>query len=94
LRGIVAAQNRIKLDFSAPGSDFTDQRITLAETIAAYTTDGAYAEFMEYEKGQLAPGMLADLVILSENLFALPPEDLGQARVEMTVLGGRVIYAR
>ena len=94
LRGIEAAQNRIKLDLSGAESSFPDQRISLAETIAAYTSGAAYAEFQEREKGILREGMLADLVLLSENIFELPPEALGKARVELTMLAGRVIYSK
>jgi predicted amidohydrolase YtcJ len=94
LRGIVAAQNRIKLDLSGPESPFPDQRLNLDETIAAYTSGGAYAEFQEHEKGTLRQGMLADLVMLSENIFALPSEQLHQAKVELTMVGGQVVFAR
>jgi predicted amidohydrolase YtcJ len=94
LRGIVAAQNRIKLDFSGPESTFPDQRLALAETIAAYTSGGAYAECQEHEKGVLREGRLADLVILSHNLFELPAEQLDQARIELTMVGGKVVFAR
>ena len=92
IHGIHAALNRIKLDFSAPDSPFPDQRLTLEEAIAGYTYDAAYAGFQEHETGRLRPGLLADMVLLSDDLFALPREAIGDTRVALTVCGGRVVY--
>jgi predicted amidohydrolase YtcJ len=93
LRGLHVARNRIKLDFSGPASDFPDQRVSLEEAIAAYTSEAAYAGHREAELGRLAPGYLADLVLLSQNLFDLPDTEIGATRVELTVVGGEVVYA-
>ena len=90
--GLKAALNRIKLDFSQAESSFPDQRPTLEQAIVGYTRAAAYAEFQEQEKGQLRPGQLADLVLLSHDLFALPPEQIGDARVVLTVCGGNVVH--
>ena len=65
---------------------------TLEESIRAYTKDGAYAEFQENQKGQIKVGMWADLVLLSEDIFAIPSDDLQHVEVEMTVCNGRVVY--
>lgn len=94
LRGIDVALNRIKLDFSGPDSAFPDQRVTLEEAIAGYTTWAAYAAHREAELGRLAPGYLADLVLLSHNLFELPREALREAKVDLTVAGGAVVFER
>ncbi len=75
-----------------PGHNSHNQ--TLAETIAAYTRDGAYAEFQEDVKGQLKVGMLADLVLLTEDIFAVPADDIKDVRVAMTVVNGRVVYEK
>ncbi len=75
----------------APGDP--DQRQTLANLIAGYTRDGAYAEFMEHEKGMLRAGYLADIVLLSENIFAVPPEEIRRVHVDMTMCDGRIVYS-
>jgi predicted amidohydrolase YtcJ len=93
LRGLHVARNRIKLDFSGPDSAFPDQRVSLEQAIAAYTAEAAYAGHREAELGRLAPGYLADLVLLSRNLFDIPEAEIGATRVELTVVGGQVVYA-
>jgi predicted amidohydrolase YtcJ len=85
------AQTRIKLDFSAADSPFPDQRPRLEQTVAAYTAGAAYAGFAERELGCVAPGFLADMVLLSENIFELPPERIASARSALTIVGGRII---
>ncbi|MCA9996046.1 MAG: amidohydrolase family protein [Anaerolineales bacterium] len=68
--------------------------MTLAETIAAYTRNAAYAEFQEDKKGQIKVGMWADLVLLSTDIFALPPQELADVSAVLTVCDGRVVYER
>lgn len=92
LLGMHVALNRIKLDFSGPESAFPDQRVGLEEAIAGYTDWAAYAGQRESELGRLAPGYLADFVLLSQNLFDLPAEAVGETKVALTVMGGRVVY--
>jgi predicted amidohydrolase YtcJ len=65
----------------------------LIEVMAGYTKDAAYAEFQEARKGQLKVGMLADMVLLSEDVIALPTEDLGSITVKLTMMGGKIVYA-
>ena len=62
--------------------------------VAAYTAGSAYAEFQEHEKGRLVPGQLADLVILAEDVLAVPAERIKDVKVETTIVGGRVVYRR
>ncbi|RIK44516.1 MAG: hydrolase [Chloroflexi bacterium] len=69
-----------------------DQRQTLAEVIRGYTRDAAYVEFQEHEKGMVRTGMLADLVLLSEDIFATPHEEIAHVRPLLTVCDGRVVY--
>ena len=54
----------------------------------------AFAEFQEREKGSITPGKLADMVILSDNIFDVKPEAIRNVKVETTITGGRVIYSR
>ena len=67
---------------------------TLEETIRAYTTDAAWTEFQEDVKGQIKVGMLADLVLLSEDIFAIDPENLKDVSAEITICNGRIVFDR
>jgi predicted amidohydrolase YtcJ len=67
---------------------------TVEEALRAYTGAAAYAEFQEHEKGTLAPGKLADFVLLDRDLTRTPPAELRNARVLMTVVGGTPVYER
>ncbi|MDP9119421.1 MAG: amidohydrolase family protein, partial [Actinomycetota bacterium] len=71
-----------------------EEKIGLEEALDAYTRGSAYAEFTEDAKGTLAPGMLADLVVFGGNIFDGPPSHLLNTPVEMTVVGGRVVYEK
>ena len=70
------------------------QTQTIADSICSYTRDAAYAEFQETHKGQLQPGFLADLVLLSDNIFAIPPQEIDQLAVDLTVCDGCVTYEK
>ena len=94
LLGIYAAVTRRTLDGSHPGGWIPEQKISLAEAIACYTLNSAYASYDERSKGRLIKGYLADLVVLSEDLFAIPPERIREVQVDLTVLNGRVIFER
>jgi predicted amidohydrolase YtcJ len=67
--------------------------LPLARAIEAYTSGAAWASFDERRKGTLAPGMLADLVVLSTDVFALPPEKVQDALVTTTIFDGRVVFS-
>jgi predicted amidohydrolase YtcJ len=73
-------------------ADLPDQSLTLDEALAAYTTGGAYAEFMEHRKGMLRQGYLADIVVLSGYLDTCPPDKLTTIRPATTICGGRITY--
>ena len=66
----------------------------LADAVRAFTSGAAWASFDEQRKGTLARDMLADIVIISEDLFALPPERLLEAEVVMTIVDGKIVYRR
>ena len=69
-----------------------DQSFSLQEALAAYTVEGAYAEFAEHRKGVLKPGYMADLVVLSDNIETVAPAELHKVRPVTTVCGGKVTY--
>jgi len=69
-----------------------DQRLALADLLVGYTRDAAYAEFQEQEKGMLRQGMLADLVLLDADLFAVAPAEVDQVRPLLTMVDGRAVY--
>jgi hypothetical protein len=62
--------------------------------LEAYTMGSAYAEFQEKEKGSITPGKLADMVLLSDDIFRIPPEAVKDVKVELTMVGGRVVFER
>jgi len=92
LLGLYAAVTRATLDGKNPGGWFPEQRLTLKEAIEAYTLGSAYAEFGEKQKGSLAPGKLADVVILDTDLFSIAPEKIKDASVRYTVVDGKIVY--
>jgi predicted amidohydrolase YtcJ len=94
MQTLYAAVTRATLDGKRPSGWVPEQKITLPEAIAAYTAGSAYAEFQEHDKGRLAPGQLADLVVLSEDVLAVPAERIKDVKVETTIVGGRVVYRR
>jgi predicted amidohydrolase YtcJ len=71
---------------------FPEEKLTIQEAIAAYTTGAAYAEFDEDKKGQLKPGMLGDMVVLDRDITKVPPADILKTRVLRTVVGGKTVY--
>ena len=89
-RGIYAAVTRKsengKLEY------FPEQKLTMDQAIAAYTTGSAFAEFEEKEKGKLSPGMLADFVVLDRDVTSVAPEKILTTKVLRTVVGGKTVY--
>ena len=69
-----------------------EQKMSVEETVRAYTVGSAFAEFQENAKGSITPGKLADLVILSRDIFKIDPVEIEKAKVVMTVLDGKVVY--
>ena len=86
LRSIQAAVTR------APYKGAQDETLSLRDAIAAYTIGGAYAEHTEDRKGMLRPGYLADVVILSGNIEAVPADQISSLHVEKTICGGRIVW--
>ncbi len=69
-----------------------EERVDLATMLAAYTIGGAYAGFEERDSGSLEAGKLADLVVLDRNLFAIPPGEISEAKVLLTLFEGRTVF--
>ena len=92
LEGIYAAVTRRTLDDKNPGGWVPLQKISVDEALRSYTTAAAYASFEEDEKGSLAVGKLADLVMLDRDLFKVAPENIRDARVLLTVVGGKIVH--
>lgn len=89
---LYAATTRATLDGKNPGGWFPEQKLTIREAIAAYTMGSAYAEFQDREKGSIETGKLADMVLLSEDVLAIPAERLRQVAVLATWVGGVQVY--
>jgi predicted amidohydrolase YtcJ len=85
--GIYATQNRQPWQAGMP-----NQRLSLADALLAYTREAAHAEFQDHHKGQLKPGYLADMVLLSRDLFQTPAEDLLEVHSWMTMVDGQIVY--
>jgi hypothetical protein len=94
LMGIYAAATRRPLDGSHPQGWVPEQRIAVAEAVHAYTVGSAYASFDEQQKGSLERGKLADLTVISDDIFRIEPERIRETKVDITILGGKVIYER
>lgn len=92
--GINMAVNRTTPDGKPESGWLPEQKLPLADVIDAYTSGAAYASFDEQRKGTLARGMLADIVIMSTDIFAAPPERLLDAAVDVTIFDGKVVFTR
>ena len=89
---IYAAVTRATLDGKNPGGWFPEQKLTVAEAVEAYTIGSAYAEFQDNEKGSITAGKLADMVLLSDDIFSIPPEKIREVRVLNTFVGGKLVF--
>ena len=90
---IYAAVTRRTLDGKNPNGWIPEQKISVAEAVRAYTVGSAYAEFQEGSKGTLTPGRLADIVMLSEDIFTIDPREIEKVKVVLTIMDGRIVYA-
>jgi len=76
-----------KIQYDQPG-----ERLSIEQSVLAYTRDAAYANFAEKSAGSLEPGKFADLAVLSRDIFSAKPEDIGKTRVTMTMVGGKIVF--
>lgn len=93
LVGIYAAVTRHTSDGKNPNGLIPEEKISVIEAVEAYTEGGAFASFDEGKKGRLSEGMLADFVILSENIFEIEKEKIKDVVVSKTVFDGDIIYS-
>jgi len=95
MRGLYSAVTRTGIESGAPpGGWFPEQRLTMAEAVQLFTVGAAYASFEENLKGRLKPGLLADMVVLSKDIFTAAPQDILAAEALWTIVGGRVVYEK
>lgn len=103
-RSLIANGHRFALGSDGPLNPFLNmffaaihpsnpaEALSVEQSLRAYTQGAAFAEFAEREKGTIAPGMLADLAVLSQDIFAVPPPELPKTQSLMTIVGGRVVW--
>jgi hypothetical protein len=92
--GLYAAVTR-ELPAGGPaGGWFPEEKISLEDAIDLYTRGSAYAEFAEADKGTLEVGRLADVAVFARDLFAITPREILDTPVDLTVVGGRVVFER
>nr|WP_263326298.1 amidohydrolase [Neobacillus sp. Marseille-Q6967] len=82
-----------RIDSSGKDAWNPKERISLAEALKAYTYGSAFGTFREHELGTIEEGKLADLVVLDRNLFAVPPEEIIQTSVELTISDGKIVFS-
>lgn len=92
LQGLYAATTRATLDGKHPDGWFPEQKISIAQAIEAYTMGSAYAEFQENDKGSIAVGKLADMVLLSDDVLRMAPAAIRKVQVVKTWVGGRQVF--
>lgn len=92
IEGIYAAVTRRTLDDKNPDGWYPEQKISVEQALRCYTLNNAYAGFQETKLGKLKKGMLADFVVLSENLFEISPEKIKEVKVSRTIINGKEVY--
>jgi predicted amidohydrolase YtcJ len=93
MHGIYAAVVRKDLDGSPEGGWLPEQRLSLEEAIYGYTMGPAYCTYEEHIKGSITPGKLADITVLSENIFEIDPDRLKEVTVVMTLVDGKIVHS-
>lgn len=91
---LYAAVTRKTLDGKPEGGWHPEQKLDLQSSLISYTANNAYAMGEEATRGKVMPGMLADLVVLDQDLFAIPPDRIKDVKVITTIVGGRVVFER
>lgn len=94
LIGIYTALTRKGLDGKPEGGWVPEQTIDLETAIRGYTINGAYANFIEQNRGSITPGKYADLVMVSDDLFNTPAARIKDVKVEWTMVGGKVVWRK
>src|SRR6185503_1643624 len=94
LLSIYAAVTRRTLDGKHPNGWIPDQKISVEEAVHAYTVGSAHAEFQENDKGTIASGKLADIVMLSRDIFIIDPVEIEKVKVVLTLMDGSVVFSQ
>ncbi len=94
MRNLYASLTREFEDGGPEGGWLPEEKLTIEQALRAYTWGSAYAEFEEHRKGTLAPGKFADLVVLSQDITQVSPEEILRTEVLLTLVGGRVVYRK
>ncbi|MEO6724482.1 MAG: amidohydrolase [Blastocatellia bacterium] len=92
IRGLHNAVNRRTINGQPLRGWVPEQRVSVVDALRAYTQGGAYASFEESIKGRIAPGMLADVIVFSQDLFKIEPIRIHETRVVLTIFNGKPIY--
>jgi predicted amidohydrolase YtcJ len=92
--GLYACVTRERPEGGPAGGWIPQEKISMDDCISAYTAGSAYAEFEEANKGQLVPGKLADIVVLSADVTKLAPKEILKTKAITTIVGGRVVFER
>jgi predicted amidohydrolase YtcJ len=90
--GVEMAVTRQTTEGKPPGGFVPAQRLTVAQAIEGYTIGAAYAGHREKTEGSIEPGKLADLIVLSQDPFSIPANQLSKTEVLLTIVGGKVVY--
>jgi hypothetical protein len=91
-RGVQTAVTRQTSEGNPPEGFVPQQRLSLEDTIRAYTLGAAFAGRREKSEGSLEPGKLADFILLDQDLFKIEPSEIGKTQVLFTIVGGKVVY--
>jgi len=94
IQGIYAAVTRRTLDDKNPNGWYPEQKISVGQALKCYTANNAYAGFQENKLGIIKKGMLADLVVLDENIFEIAPEKIKDVKVLRTIVNGKQVYLK
>jgi len=94
LEGISAAVNRTRLDGTPKGGWYPEQKLTVYQALSGYTTGAAYASGQEDFLGSIEVGKAADFTILNEDILSIPPEKIADVQVDMTIVGGNIVFNR
>ncbi|MBS1936143.1 MAG: amidohydrolase, partial [Bacteroidetes bacterium] len=94
IAGIYAAVTRRTLDDKNPNGWFPDEKISVEQALKCYTANNAYASFQENKLGKLKAGMLADFVVLSDDILGIAPEKIRDIKVMRTIVNGKEVWVR
>lgn len=91
-QGMQLAVTRQDFEGKPPGGWLPQHRMSLADTVYTYTMGGAFALHREKLEGSIEPGKVADVILLSQNIFNIDPHEIGKTKVLLTVVGGKIVY--